>query len=848
MKKIKFLAVLLLVTLTLSACTSKIEEGIITQDIIANSTTQNDITNTEYMLITENEKVAFWFNKDTTAFKLVDKANGFEWYSAGKEQSLSEESAPFKISYVNESGLIETMDAMTNCISNGQYEFLRTDNGLSVTYSLGEYETFLMVPLAITKERMEDITGSIDDDFAKSQFETMYQYTEIGRLNEENKKLFLESYPKLSEQPLYILRDGISESADKMKKIADILLSTGYTEEMYNSDKEYFKSDETNEKEVLPQFRVQLVYSLDEDGFKVTVPQKEIQMNAEFPILEIELLKNFGSPNYGDNGYFLLPDGSGSLMNFYNGKGDLQNYSINIYGMDYSAYENENIYNTNQAYLPVYGIKNSENAIFAVIESGDAVATLNAYPGNEKLSAYVAPTFRLRSYHKLYMNGSKSASNYYVTYQNKRCESDIVVRYSLLNGENANYSAMAKSYREYLFKDSNKKTDNKSGAVIECIGQIDKTVKKFGTDCTETIPTTEFSQVKSIAEELSQKGISNLSIKLSGWFGGSYHNRYAAKMKINKNLGSRNELIELNRYLRENDIELYPDADMQYTYNTSAFDGFSKIADVARSVSKEKGYKVNFNPATFCRDTEFKTPAYINNPLAINNAFSGFFSKYKDLGIGNISLRNIGTNLDGDYSEENSTDRQKAADLLLEQVTKVKKDYKVMTNGANAYMLNQIDYCCNIPLTYNGYDNTDKSVPFLQMVLSGKIDYSGPVMNLGGDMKNMLLNMAAVAADPYCIITAQNANEVRNSNYSFLYSTDYSYLKDEICELLPQYIEDMSMVSGRQITDYIELTHKVYKTVFDGGVTVTVNYGSNDAEVGGIVYKAKSYTVEKGGA
>jgi len=417
-----------------------------------------------------------------------------------------------------------------------------------------------------------------------------------------------------------------------------------------------------------------------------------------------------------------------------------------------------------------------------------------------------------------------------------------------LNGEEANYSAMAKSYRDYLFKDSDKKSDDKSVAVIECIGQIDKTVKKLGMDYTKEIPTTNFSQVKEIAKDLSQNGLNNLSIKLSGWFGGSYHNRYASKMQINKNLGSRKELIELNSYLSKNNIELYPDADMQYTYNTKSFDGFSKTDDVARSVAKEKGYKVEFNPATFCRDTEYKTPVYINSPLAITNAFSGFFSKYSDLGIGNISLRNVGINLDGDYSDKNGTDREKAADLLLQQVTKVSKDYKVMTNGANAYMLNQIDYCCDIPLTYNGYDNTDKSVPFLQMVLSGKINYSGPVMNLGGDMKNMLLNMAAVAADPYCVITAQNANEVRNSNYSFLYSTNYTYLKDEILNLLPQYIEDMSAVSGRQIVDYIELSDKVYKTVFEGGTAVIVNYGSSDAEFAGVTYKAKSYTVEKGGA
>jgi len=847
MRKIKLLTVLLSVLLALSGCASKIEESINAKDVIASSTTQNDINSTEYMLISENDKVAFWFNKDTTAFKLTDKSNDFEWYSMGKIQTLSEESAPFKISYVNESGLIEYMDAMTASIAKGQYEFERTDSGLAVTYSLGEYETFLMVPLAVTEDRMREIISNISDDFAKSQFETMYQYTKIDRLNEENKKLFLENYPKLSEMPLYVLRDGISESGDKMKKIAEILSDAGYSEEMYNEDKQYFKSEEQSDKKILPQFRVQIVYSLQDDGLKVTLPQKEIQMNAEFPLLEIEFLKNFGAPEIGDNGYFLLPDGSGSLMNFYNGKGDLQNYSINIYGTDYSAPESENIYNTEQAYLPVYGIKNSDNAVLTVIENGDAVATLNAYPGNERLSAYVAPTFRLRSYHKSYMNGNKSESNYYVSFQNNRIENDIVVSYKLLNGENANYSGMAKSYREYLF-DDNKKSDNKPGAVIECIGQIDKTVNKFGTDSSREILTTKFSQVREIADDLSNHGLNNISIKLSGWFAGSYNNRYAGKLEINSALGKQNELIELGRYLHSRNIPFYPDADMQYTYNTGAFDGFSETDDVARAVSREKGYKISFNPATFCRDSEFKTSAYINNPLAIKNAFDGFFSNYKDLAIKNISLRNIGRNLDGDYSEDKGTDRQKAAGLLLEQVEKVSREYKIMTNGANAYMLNHIDYCCDIPLRYNGYDNTDKSVPFLQMVLSGKIDYSGPVMNLSGDMRNMLLDMASVAADPYCVVTAQNANEVRGSDYSFLYSTDYSYLKDEICDLLSQYMKDMKDVSGRQIIDYIELSDKVYRTVFSGGITVTVNYGSDDAVFDDNVYKAKSYTVNKGGA
>ena len=841
MKHIKFKAVLLVIMLFLSGCGTKINEKLDMNAVITASKMDNDVSSSEYMLITQNDLLSFWFDINTTAFKIVDKANGFEWHSLGDNNAAS---SLFEVSYVNESGLIEKMDAMEASIAKGQYSYERTDNGIKVTYSLGEYDTEIKVPFAITEERMKELLSNIEDDFSKSQFETMYQYVNFERLDKENQKLFLEQYPAIDKIPLYVIREGITQSDSKKKKLSEILISADYTEEMYEEDSQYFLADDV-EKKIYPQFRIQIVYELDDNGITVTIPHNEIQMNPEFPLLEIKTLKYFGAPSNNDIGYFLLPDGSGSLMNFYNGTGHLQEYSAQIYGLDYSAALTENTFNAAQAYLPVYGIVNGMNAMFCVIENGDAVATINAYPGNEQLSAFVSPTFKLRNYYKSYMNSNTKVSDYFVSMQNERLSEDLVMRYIFSNGPSANYSGMADWYRKYLFGDEIKELDCSVEAVVECIGQIDKHTKAFGFSFNKEIPLTTFSDVKDISEQLNDSGV-NFSVRYSGWYGGGYLGRYAEVMDINNELGDAKDFAELVNYFEENEISFYPDAEMQYTYRTGLFDGFSPTTDSVKLISKSKGYKIEFNPATFARDPEYITPAYINKPLAIQRAFEGFFEKYKGFKLKTISLRNIGRNLDGDYADD-GTDRQAAANMLLSSVKNIKNDYKIMTNGANAFMLNYVDYCCDLPLKSNGYDNTDESIPFLQMVLSGNVSYSGPALNLSGDPKNIILQMASVAADPYYIVSAKNSNGLLDRDYAFLYSTYFNYLKDEIIGLVGKYSVDMNGITGQKIIDYIKVADRLYKTVFADGATVTVNYSDRDITIDGITYKAESYVVHKGG-
>lgn len=847
MKKINILPLFLALALILSGCSAKLGEHISLSDAVTGF--ENNIENNEYTEIADNENLKLLFNKDTTAFKVVDKSNGFEWLSTGSEaQSNSELYAPFKLSYVNESGLIEEKDAMTASIALGQYKYERIDDGVRVVYSIGEYETETYVPLALKEDRLKQIADNIEDEFVRIQFENMYQLTNVDNLDEHNKKEFLNKYPKLSEGPLYILRERISGSSDKCKELSKLLMQNGYTSEMYEEDKKYFSSGDDKEEKASPRFRICIEYKLEKDSLRVKVPYNEIQMSNDFPIVGLELLKYFGSPGENDGGYFLLPDGSGSIMNFYNGRSELQPYSTDIYGTDYAAAEDENIYSSAQAYLPLFGIKNGSNAMLAVIENGDALSTVFAYPGSEQLRAYAFASFKLRTYYKSYMGSGNTTSNYFVSIQNQRYKGDISVSYTFLNGEKADIGGMAEKYRELLFINDQGETDLKAQPLIEFVGQIDKTVKTFGFDVNKKIPLTTFNEAREISGELLKEGIDAFSVKLSGWFAGAYRNSYAGKLNINKQLGNKSDLNKLSDFLNENNIAFYPDADFQYTYKTALLDGFSPRKDTATLVSKSKGYRIEYNPATFMRDPDFKAPAYINSPAAITRAVNSFFKEYSKLNVKSVSLRNMGKNLDGDYSDSSGTDRQTAAESIIASLKKIHKDYGIMTNGANAYTLNYADYCCDIPLKSNGKDITDESVPFLQMVLSGNVSYSGPAINLSGNAEGVILDMALTAANPYYIITAESSDETRDSDYSGLYCSNYGYLKENLVNTVKKYTEDMRSVSGRRITDYKKLADNVYRTVFEGGAYVTVNYGNDDVSENGTVYKARSYTVATGEA
>ena len=79
---------------------------------------------------------------------------------------------------------------------------------------------------------------------------------------------------------------------------------------------------------------IPIQYTLQEDHLQVSVLIDQIEETAENRLIDISLLPYFGAANTTEQGYFFVPDGSGSLIHFNNGKYNGSAYQQKVYRED----------------------------------------------------------------------------------------------------------------------------------------------------------------------------------------------------------------------------------------------------------------------------------------------------------------------------------------------------------------------------------------------------------------------------------------------------------------------------------------------------------------------------------
>jgi hypothetical protein len=260
------------------------------------------------------------------------------------------------------------------------------------------------------------------------------------------------------------------------------------------------------------------------------------------------------------------------------------------------------------------------------------------------------------------------------------------------------------------------------------------------------------------------------------------------------------------------------------------------------------GRTQNYNLATFQRDASLKQSTYILNSSAITKTTQAFFKQFDLLGSSGVSLRQIGSCLNADYNINEPTDRQSALDQLVSDVDQAANDYRLMTKGANARLLPLCDMCTDLPLTSMGFDCTDESVPFLQMVLSGHVYYAASPRNLDGNRDYTMLDMAATACGityQLCYNDDSSFNDMRENT---AYSLDYSYWKSDLIQTAGEYQQQLDGLGGSEILRYDLLGSQCSQTLFANGTRVLVNRSSADQTVTlpdgkEILLKAMSYQV-----
>ncbi len=837
----KILSIVIIMLVVLSGCgESTVSLNVKNQVYVENGYAKNDVNSTDFETVAENDYLIFRINPDTTDIELENKATGYIWKSYSESESGTVGKV-LELTYLNSSGKTEIMNSMDDSVKKGQYKIDKKDNGATVTYSLGDIVADVIYPIYISAERFDKFVEKMSER-QKAIVAPLYLHLAEGVYSDEMYNDFLSKFPNAKNKDVYVLREADILSNIK-KQISMAFADAGYTEEDLIKDSKEFNIDSEIGTSKDIQFNVIVDYTLDEKNLKVFCPSKDLFWSSDSsPIESMSILPYFGTPNRTQNGYFLLPDGSGSLVGFYNGTEDSGKViKVPVYGENLSITANEKIYDYEQAVLPVYGIKIDDNALLAVIQEGDAIADINVISGTDSLCARIWANFNLFDTQLVYAkslsssNANQVANSSYTMEQAQRYDGNITVNYRFLSGNKADYNGMAEYYSQYLF--GNKNVDsNELPIYLDVISAIDynKVISGFNREVISTVTT--FDEAEKISDDLTSRGISNQKLLLSGWQKNGLRDGYVSEMKVSSKAGGQKGLKTLIDNLASKGIELFPDVDVQFVYHSAVSKINKKL--VARNLVQQIAQNSIYDISTY---QKVENEAYIMTPEYTYESIKSIPTVLKKYNVNAVSLRYIGRYNIPDYDDDDVIDRQETSDLIEKSLEQSSNKYSsVLTQVGNANVVGYMTDIVKLPLYSRRYNNTVE-IPFTAMVYSGHIDYSGDSYNLSGSTKKDLLKLIESGAGLMYTVSWSRDDNIKSSQFDALYSICYNDLKENIHSSYNYVSKALNNVYGTKIIKHEILENNLVKVTYENGTYFIINYNEYPITIDGVKIEASEY-------
>jgi len=842
-------------------------------------------TKTTFSLVEENSGYELYFSEDILEIMLKSKATGEEWFSNPTPTERangirSEMSSQLILFYLNKTtGAQKTLESYMDCVMNEneeaeehQFYVVNHEGHLRVIYLLGKVKPDYVIPTCLSEE---DALAYIETLRSNKRLATS-KYISGGSIYSKLTPKVWSTYPTDRQEELLAIAPNIGEyiskgetvyligdttkwnNAQVMEELEDAFVNViGLTVEERDAMNEKYGVVKESDKN----FWIPVDYRLTEDGLSVTIPNEEIQYDTDtFAVASISLLQYFGSTSGVKNksedeieeGYFLLPDGSGSILEFNNGKTNItSDIRLQLYGLDDGRERSIKPYSNQMATLPVFGIKRDNSAMFAIIENGDKNATIIADIAGKNANAEdrnkCYTMFTMSEYEEMQFQSTGSSTK---IYQNKMNSDDICVKYTILEESKADYNGMAAYYRNYLIKNGvlTQKDYSNVPFNIEIVGAYDHDTAFLGVGYTEMRALTTFDQCGELIKKLSEAGIKNISLNYKGWANNGLFNTCYSKAKVLKALGGKKGLSSLIELANQLGVQLYFETELAFVYETEMFDGYNALTQASRLVTRDISYHNQYYVDWNTIDEERK--ATIVSPSVIYKDSKGnavnVLEDLKGYNINGVSLGSLGWNLPGNYKVKDFYDRSLTAATYASVADYYSNSgMKVMAKGGNSYLLSSLDSIFEICNTSSEFNLADYSVPFYQMVIHGYIEYSGEPINLNGDSKTAFLQAVEAGAGLYYRWCYVPNDEVQDLLFDGMYSLSYESWFDEAVEFYKAYNELLNSTAGAQMVKHENVAEKVNKVTYSNGVTVYVNYNSKDVTVDGITVKAKDFA--KGG-
>jgi len=561
------------------------------------------------------------------------------------------------------------------------------------------------------------------------------------------------------------------------------------------------------ETEGIAVFKIALEFKLTETGLVVSVPRESIvdstnvneklskddpdyaNINGRYLVTEIKLCPYMTNVDQTQDGYIVVPDGSGAIINFNNGK--TGTVSATYYGNDLAYVNTVAVEESAQLLLGMFAFVNTTEAnpggLLAVIEKGAGQVSLTAGVSTQFNENYANVMAKLRGKESV-RTGTVSDNSSFDKFDKTVSPSDIVINYLIIDGDETDYQSVAKKYQEYLIKrDGLEFKDNSNTLLTDLtfLGTFEKYSLLMGIKYLTADTLTTFEQAEKIMDELYANGVDNISVSYKGWSDEHLEYELGGKVKVASVLGRTKSMQSFYDYCVGKGATFYPE--LSITTNKGYDYLFGSTKFTARGVGNEEARHYVHDLATG-RPNKKLNSTYILSPLYYKSATEELLSGFEKLNIwsgkenGGFYLTDLGNSWAGNYREGRQVYGADAVVYQQQVLEMLANGSKIKIEAPCDYAFKYVDVATGIPVESSMYTVYDQTIPFYQLVINGLFDYTTESINgvTSKSSKYYFAKLLETGSNVNFMISAEDPAILLETDYTQYFQAYYNNWRETI--------------------------------------------------------------------
>jgi hypothetical protein len=608
---------------------------------------------------------------------------------------------------------------------------------------------------------------------------------------------------------------------------------------------------------------------LCKDGVEISlINSGVVEATESNKLTSIDVAPFFHAPSAGAEGYFMVPDGEGALMD-WNAVPKAGEYRGFVYGRDSAIMVYQKNNNLQDIRLPVFGAQfkapmpqtedetvapaevntNARLGYTAIITRGAARAAINANirgGSNPYHHAYTEYIYReianVEVDRKTELQPYVEPSHTTIPLQ--------TTRYVLMTGEELDYVDMAQVYRNYLQNEcglTNKTKADSAPLVVELFGGVMKQQFVMGFPVDQVVALTSYEDARNIVKMLKTAGIDELIINYTEWQMDGTGAAIQESLKAESKLGGNKGLQSLIDLCKQENISLY--LDVNSTRMAKNAWGYNTRVDSASSVRWDPAmqFQINVNTGKANKlETTFLLKPY--KMLAVSEMLA---QSADDFDVTGLSSSALGEMLYSDFAKKGTTTRDHAEYFWKDAIAALQQAKgELLLSGGNEYALGNATMILDSPSGNSGYLCETRVIPFYQIALHGIVPMTTNPLNNADNSREAFLHAIETGTYLKWDWTARNQDELVETSYNDIISSHYENWMDLAVAQYKEAQGLLKLVSDCTIVEHEQVSADVVRVLWSNGTEVFVNYGSTAAEIDGIQIGAENFAMreQKGGA